>query len=102
MSTDHLAIGPHVHQRSSTGRTMGSVMLALIPATLVGLVQFGGPAVFLFFLELTLIPGYRGFLLAILPPGGFIALGFILAGKRILDRRLQKRSLAATAGEAVT
>ena len=40
------------------------------------------------FLELTLIPGYRGFLLAILPPGGFLALGFILAGKRLLDRRL--------------
>lgn len=40
------------------------------------------------FLETTLIPDYRGFLLAILPPGGFIALGFILAGKRLLDRRL--------------
>jgi putative ubiquitin-RnfH superfamily antitoxin RatB of RatAB toxin-antitoxin module len=34
------------------------------------------------FLELTLIPDYRGFLLMILPPGGFIALGFLLAGKR--------------------
>jgi len=38
------------------------------------------------FLELTLIPDYRGFLLAILPPGGFIALGFLLAGKRLLER----------------
>ncbi len=38
------------------------------------------------FLELTLIPDYRGFLLAILPPGGFIALGFLLAGKRMLER----------------
>ena len=38
------------------------------------------------FLELTLIPDYRGFLLAILPPGGFIALGFLLAGKRVLER----------------
>ncbi|SDH13021.1 electron transport complex subunit E [Roseospirillum parvum] len=37
------------------------------------------------FLETTLIPDYRGFLLFILPPGGFIALGFILAGKRLLD-----------------
>jgi len=43
------------------------------------------------FLELTLIPDYRGFLLAILPPGGFIALGFLLAGKRILDRSLARR-----------
>ncbi|WP_133511493.1 electron transport complex subunit E [Candidatus Thiosymbion oneisti] len=38
------------------------------------------------FLELTLIPDYHGFLLAILPPGGFIALGFLLAGKRMLER----------------
>jgi electron transport complex protein RnfE len=38
------------------------------------------------FLELTLIPDYRGFLLMILPPGGFIALGFLLAGKRLLGR----------------
>lgn len=39
-------------------------------------------------LELTLIPDYPGFLLMILPPGGFLVLGFILAGKRLLDRRL--------------
>jgi electron transport complex protein RnfE len=39
------------------------------------------------FLELTLIPDYRGYLLMILPPGGFLAVGFLLAGKRILDRR---------------
>ncbi|WP_296808312.1 electron transport complex subunit E [Thiocapsa sp.] len=40
------------------------------------------------FLELTLIPEYRGFLLAILPPGGFLALGFMLAGKRLIDARV--------------
>jgi electron transport complex protein RnfE len=39
------------------------------------------------FLELTIIPDYRGFLLMILPPGGFLALGFLLAGKRLIDRR---------------
>lgn len=50
------------------------------------------------FMELTLIPGYRGFLIAILPPGGFLVLGFLLAGKRILDRRLAaRRSMALTA-----
>lgn len=38
------------------------------------------------FLETTLIPDYRGVLLMILPPGGFLALGFLLAGKRIADR----------------
>ena len=53
------------------------------------------------FLELTLIPDYRGFLLAILPPGGFIALGFILAGKRVLGQRLQRRGLGPTTEEAV-
>lgn len=42
------------------------------------------------FMELTLIPDYKGFLLMILPPGGFLVLGFLLAGKRILDARLSK------------
>ena len=46
------------------------------------------------FLEMTLIPNYRGFLLFALPSGGFIALGFILAGKRTLDRRLEARLVA--------
>lgn len=44
------------------------------------------------FLELTLIPGYRGFLLMLLPPGGFLVLGFLLAGKRILETRLAARN----------
>lgn len=40
------------------------------------------------FMEINLIPDYRGFLLLILPPGGFIALGFLVAVKRILDSYL--------------
>ena len=40
------------------------------------------------FLELTLIPDYKGFLIMVLPPGGFLARGFLLAGKRVIDRRL--------------
>jgi electron transport complex protein RnfE len=53
------------------------------------------------FLETTVIPDYRGFLLMILPPGGFIALGFLLAGQRLLKRlplpkRQQHRAAAAT------
>ncbi len=53
------------------------------------------------FLELTLIPEYRGFLLAMLPPGGFIALGLILAGKRVLEQHLaeQRKQAIATAEE---
>lgn len=50
------------------------------------------------FLELTVIPGYKGWLLMILPPGGFLALGFLLAGKRVLDRRRAERA-ARIAGE---
>lgn len=45
------------------------------------------------FLETTLIEDYRGFLLFALPSGGFIALGFILAAKRMLDRWLESRSV---------
>ena len=48
-------------------------------------------------LELELIPDYKGFLLIILPPGGFLVLGFLLAGKRLLDRRLAARRQPAPA-----
>lgn len=41
-------------------------------------------------LELELIPNYDGFLILILPPGGFIALGFLLAAKAALDARAEK------------
>ncbi len=43
-------------------------------------------------LELQIIPDYSGFLLMILPPGGFMVLGFLHAGKRLLDRRLAART----------
>ena len=48
------------------------------------------------FLELTLIADYRGFLLMILPPGGFLALGFLLAAKRVIDQRVQRERPATT------
>jgi electron transport complex protein RnfE len=51
---------------------------------------------------LRIIPDYRGFLLAILPPGAFIGLGLIIAVKNIIDDRLQRRAQTATAGEPVT
>lgn len=54
------------------------------------------------FLELELIKDYRGFLLVVLPPGGFLAIGFLLAGKRMLDewvkRRAQERGIQMTVG----
>ncbi len=46
------------------------------------------------FLEVK-ISGYGGALLMILPPGAFAVLGFLLAGKRILDRKLAERAEAA-------
>lgn len=51
------------------------------------------------FLETTLIEDYRGFLLFALPSGGFMALGFILAAKRMLDRWLESRSLTSEMAE---
>ncbi len=45
------------------------------------------------FLETTVIPDYRGFLLMILPPGGFLALGFLLAGQRLIKRLIKRLSL---------
>ncbi|MCG6860908.1 MAG: RnfABCDGE type electron transport complex subunit D [Chromatiaceae bacterium] len=52
MSGERLVTGPYAHVGSSVSRTMGLVMLALTPATLFGLVQFGWPAIFLFVVTL--------------------------------------------------
>jgi electron transport complex protein RnfE len=49
---------------------------------------------------LTLIPHYRGFLLAILPPGAFLGLGVLIAVKNIIDARLARRAQAVTAPAA--
>ncbi|NEX20767.1 RnfABCDGE type electron transport complex subunit D [Thiorhodococcus mannitoliphagus] len=40
--------GPFAHEPVSISRTMGLVMLALLPATAFGLWQFGWPAIYLF------------------------------------------------------
>lgn len=49
------------------------------------------------FLELTLIPGYKGFLMMILPPGGFLALGFLIALQRQIEGWRSQRAAAARA-----
>ncbi len=46
-------------------------------------------------LETVLIQKYRGFLLMALPPGGFLMLGFMLAAKKVLDRKLQAKAVEA-------
>lgn len=51
-------------------------------------------------MELTVLPDFQGIVLAILPPGAFIVLGFLLAFKRVVDRKRAERR-ARTHGELV-
>ena len=44
--------------------------------------------------QLSVIPEYPGFLLAILPPGAFIVLGLLIAGKNRIDQVLAERAKA--------
>ncbi|MFM2481665.1 electron transport complex subunit E [Celerinatantimonas sp. YJH-8] len=37
-------------------------------------------------MEVTIIPSYRGFLPALLPSGGFIFLGLLIVGRRLMER----------------
>ena len=56
-------------------------------------------------LEITLVPDHPGFLLAMLPPGAFIGLGLLVAGRSWLDGRNAARRTSRTAdaaGEART
>ena len=48
-------------------------------------------------LEMTVIDDYRGFLLAILPPGAFLGLGFLIAGTNIINARRERKAAAVTA-----
>ena len=49
------------------------------------------------YLEITVIDDYRGFLLAILPPGAFLGLGFLIAGMNIINARRERKAAAVTA-----
>lgn len=44
----------------------------------------------------TVIPDYHGFLLAVLPPGAFIGLGLLIAGKNYLTLRAEQKAKAIT------
>lgn len=48
-------------------------------------------------LELRLLPQNSGLLLALLPPGAFMALGLLVAGKNWLNSHLQKRAVGIKA-----
>ena len=53
-------------------------------------------------LQLTLIPGHPGFLLALLPPGAFIGLGLLIAGRNWLEtQRLGRNRQETGAGTPV-
>ncbi|MBB4304364.1 electron transport complex protein RnfE [Rhodobium orientis] len=73
------------------GFTFALVVLGAIREIISAGTLFANASLFLgdsfSFLEITVIPEYRGFLLLALPPGGFLVLGLLLAGKRILDAR---------------
>jgi electron transport complex protein RnfE len=43
---------------------------------------------------ITVVPDYHGFLFAILPPGAFIGLGLLIAGKNYLTLRAEKKAKA--------
>jgi electron transport complex protein RnfE len=45
-------------------------------------------------LSLTLIENYRGFLLAILPPGAFMGLGLMIAARNVINARREQRAHA--------
>lgn len=44
--------------------------------------------------QLTLVDDYKGFLLAILPPGAFLVLGLLVAGKNRIDEHLTEKRKA--------
>ena len=55
-------------------------------------------------MTVTLWENYRGYLLAVLPPGAFLGLGLIIALKNVIDRRQARKAGTVTApgGETAT
>jgi electron transport complex protein RnfE len=82
--------------------------------TLIGLVRelFGNGTLFaqaslllgpgFAFLEVTVIPEFTGALLMILPPGGFLVLGLLLAAKRAFENRRNSRARRAAGADFAT
>jgi electron transport complex protein RnfE len=52
------------------------------------------------FLEMHVLPGYDGFLLMLLPPGGFVVMGLLLAGIRLRKRLFTKDATPVVAAQA--
>ncbi|MEZ5840211.1 MAG: RnfABCDGE type electron transport complex subunit D [Hyphomicrobiales bacterium] len=73
--------GPHAHSGASIGRTMGLVVVALLPATAFGIYAFGWPALFLF---LATIAAAIAFEAASLRVAGKPVRPFLLDGSALL------------------
>ncbi len=74
------------------GFTLALVVVGTVREVLGSGTLFSGAAVLLgpAFTSMSInIPSYNGMLLFALPPGGFVVLGFLLAGKRTLDKKLE-------------
>ncbi len=80
------------------GFTIALVLLGAVREILGSGTLFSGASLLLgpafSFLEMTVIPDYPGFLIFILPPGGFIMLSLILVGKRLIDNQFEKARTA--------
>ncbi len=78
---------------------LGSTIVLLLLGTLREAIGFGTlmqHAELLFgdmgrAMTVTLVDNYKGYLLAILPPGAFIGLGLLIAVKNIIDKRLAEK-----------
>ena len=72
------------------GFTLGLTSVGAVREILGSGTLFSGASLLLgphfHFLELHLLPGYRGFLLMLLPPGGFVVMGMLLSGIRLAKR----------------
>jgi len=102
--TDSFASKNRVLPAMLDGLMMG-LGLTLVLCLLGGMREIAGHGTLLSGLDLafgpsakhfvvTVLPGYKGFLLAILPPGAFIGLGLLIAGKNYLDQRAAAKQAA--------
>lgn len=86
------------------GFTLALVVLGAVREILGAGTLFAGARLLLgerfHFMELTIIPEYKGFLLMVLPPGGFLALGFLIAAQRVWSTRRARVPASGAAGSA--
>jgi electron transport complex protein RnfE len=72
------------------GFTIGLTSVGAVREILGSGTLFNGAALLLGknfqFMEMHVLPGYSGFLLMLLPPGGFVVMGMLLSGIRLVQR----------------